>query len=73
MPTYGVSFNLAAIQDYLDAREWYAQRSEEVAARFLESVDAAIHRIHESPESWPIVLGRYRRVSLDTFPHSLIY
>jgi plasmid stabilization system protein ParE len=73
MPLRDVSFNRLAIKDYREARDWYAERSEQVAARFVDAVDAAVQRILTAPESWSIVSGKYRRVGLDKFPHSLIY
>lgn len=73
MPMQLVSFNRLAIKDYREARDWYADRSEEVAARFVDAVDAAVKRILEGPDSWSVVSGKYRRVSLDKYPHSLIY
>jgi hypothetical protein len=42
MPTRDVSFNRLAIKDYREARDWYAERSEEVAARFIAAVDSAV-------------------------------
>jgi hypothetical protein len=35
MPIRHVSFNRSAIKDYLEAGKWYADRSADVAARFL--------------------------------------
>jgi plasmid stabilization system protein ParE len=67
------SFNRLAIKDYREARDWYAERSEETAARFVEAVDAAVKQILDTPDSWSVVSGKYRRVPLDKFPHSLIY
>ena len=49
MPIRDVSFNRLAIKDYREARDWYAERSGEVAARFIEAVDAAVKRIIEAP------------------------
>jgi hypothetical protein len=73
MPTRSVGFNRPAIRDYDEASKWYAERSEEVFARFVDAVDTAVQRILDSPNSWPAVSGKYRRVSLDKFPHSLIF
>jgi plasmid stabilization system protein ParE len=73
MATRKVSFNRLAIKDYREAREWYAERSQGASARFIEAVDAAVQRILQAPHSWPVVVDKYRRVSLDKFPHSLIY
>jgi plasmid stabilization system protein ParE len=73
MPIQRVSFNRLASKDYRDARDWYAGQSPEVAARFKAEIDGAVHRILSDPDTWPSVSGKFRRVSLDRFPHSLIY
>jgi plasmid stabilization system protein ParE len=73
MPIRDVSFNRLAVNDYREAYDWYADRSTEVAARFVDAVDEAVKRILDTPDSWSVVSGKYRRVSLDKFPHSLIY
>jgi toxin ParE1/3/4 len=73
MPIREVSFNRLAIKDYREAYDWYAERSIEAAARFVDAVDAAVQRIVQAPDSLPIVSGKYRRVPLEKFPHSLIY
>jgi toxin ParE1/3/4 len=73
MPISEISFNRLAIKDYRDARDWYAERSPQTAARFVEAIDAAVRRIMKSPDSLPVVSGKYRRVRVDKFPHVLIY
>src|SRR5436190_15348326 len=73
MPIHQISFNRSAIKDYLEARDWYADRSADVAARFSDAVDAAVQRIVQAPNSLPVVSGKYRRVRLEKFPHSLIF
>jgi plasmid stabilization system protein ParE len=73
MPIRVVSFNRLAIKDLREARDWYAKRSIDVAAQFVDEVDAAVKRIVDAPDSWSVVSGKYRRLSLDKFPHSLIY
>jgi plasmid stabilization system protein ParE len=71
MRIHDVSFNRLAVKDYREAYDWYAERSPETAARFVEAVDAAVNRILVAPNSWSAVSAKYRRVSLDKFPHSL--
>src|SRR3954463_3785516 len=73
MPIRQVHFNRSAINDYLEARDWYADRSADVAARFLDAVDAGVQRIVQAPDSLPVVSGKYRRAPLEKFPHSLIF
>jgi plasmid stabilization system protein ParE len=73
MPSWDVSFNRLAIKDYREAREYYAARSPQAAERFVDAVDAAIRRMMRAPNSLPIVSGRYRRVRVEKFPHSLVF
>jgi plasmid stabilization system protein ParE len=73
MSAWNVRFNRLAIKDYREAREYYAARSPAAAARFVEAVDAAVRRILRAPDSLPVVVGKYRRVRVDRFPHSLVY
>jgi toxin ParE1/3/4 len=68
-----VSFNRSAIKDYRNARDWYRERSAQVAERFVDAVDAAVQRITKAPESLPLISGKYRRVRVEKFPHVLIY
>jgi len=73
MPSRIVSFNRLAIKDYCEAREYYAARSPGTAARFIDAVDAAVKRIMQAPDSLPVVSGKYRRVRVEKFPHSLVF
>ena len=73
MPIRAVSFNRLAVIDYREARDWYGARSEEVAVRFVDAVDAAVRRITNAPDSLPVLSGKYRRVRVEKFPHSLVY
>jgi|SRR3989304_4088475 len=73
MPTRNVSFNRLAIKDYRAVREYYAARSPQTAARFVDAVDAAVRRIKKAPDSLPIVSGKNRRVRVERFPHSLVF
>lgn len=73
MPSWNVSFNRLAIKDYRETREYYAARSPQTAARFIDAIDAAIRRIMRAPDWLPIVSGKYRRVRVEGFPHSLVF
>jgi plasmid stabilization system protein ParE len=68
-----VNFHRLAIKDYREARDYYAARSPQAAARFIDAVDAAIRRIVQVPHSLPIVSGKYRRVRIERFPHYLVF
>jgi toxin ParE1/3/4 len=73
MQSPNVSFNRLATKDYREAREYYVARSPATAARFIDAVNAAVMRIMQTPDSLPIISGKYRRVRVEKFPHSLVF
>ena len=73
MPTSDVVFHRLAAREYRSARDWYAERSTEVAHRFRMSVDRAVERIAAEAESPPCLTGAYRYVRVGRFPYLLIF
>ena len=70
----GVHFHPAAQREYLEARRWYEQTvDDELADSFLREMDAAIERVIQFPEAWPIFRDRYRWILLHRFPYQLFY
>jgi hypothetical protein len=68
MPAAQVVFHRLAAREYRSARDWYRERSAEVALRFCLAVDRAVHRIVTDAESLPTVVGPYRYVRVSRFP-----
>ena len=66
-------FHPAAIAEAEEARDWYAERSLQAAAAFLEELDQAIQSVIDSPEQWPSYLHGSRRHLLQRFPFFLVY
>jgi toxin ParE1/3/4 len=73
MSARNVSFNRLAIKDYREARAWYAGRSANAAAKFIDAVDAAVKRIEGAPDALPLISGKYRRVRVEKFPDVLVF
>lgn len=44
-----------------------------MAERFAEELDAALERIAEAPQRWPVYLHGTRRVRLTRFPYLVPY
>lgn len=64
--------------EILDATNWYRERSEAVAARFLDEIAAAVDRLTEFPRSYPVIANTgsgnpIRRVRLLKFPFAVVY
>lgn len=68
-----VIFSSQARADLRAAAAFYAATSPRLTARFGAEVEAAVHRVAESPATWPPVNARLRRCLLDRFPYSLVY
>lgn len=62
-----------ASAELAQAFEWYAARSPDVAARFLDELDATMVRIAENPEASPLVRGAMRRAAVTHFPYGVYY
>lgn len=56
-----------------EAFDWYLARSSEASAAFLSELDVAVQQIAESPEHFPVIRGRLRRVLLQRFPYAVYY
>lgn len=72
MPPIHVLFHRLATHEYRSARNWYRERSIEVAERFVVAVDQAVNRIVKDVESLPVLTGTYRYVRINRFPYVLV-
>jgi plasmid stabilization system protein ParE len=68
-----VEFHEEARGEAVAALEWYLERSEVAAGRFLEELDRAIQLVASSPSRWPEYVSRTRRFLLHRFPFAVIY
>jgi len=72
MPTAQVIFHRLAAREYRSARDWYRERSVEVAERFWIAVDQAVSRIVADADSLPVLTGTYRYARVRRFPYVVI-
>lgn len=68
-----VEFQLGAALEYDSAFEWYLERSEVAASRFIVEIELALAAIGENPQRWPLGCRGTRKFILPNFPFSLIY
>jgi hypothetical protein len=68
-----VLFHRLAAREYRSAKEWYRERSVEIARRFTLAVDRAADRIATDAESLPQLTGTYRYVRVPNFPYVLVH
>jgi len=66
-------FHPAALTEYGEAVEFYAQRRVELAQAFINAVEDAIFRIVESPSRWALIDEDIRRCLTRKFPYGILY
>ena len=63
----------AARREIDSAFAWYLNNSPSAAEGFLDAVDEALSHVAKTPEGYPVVRGRLRRVLLRHFPYAIYY
>jgi toxin ParE1/3/4 len=66
-------FHPAALIEYSEAVQYYAQNRTALAQAFIDAVENTIYRIRESPITWPIVDEDVRRCMTRKFPYGVLY
>ncbi len=66
-------FHPAALTEYGEAVQFYAQNRVELAQAFINAVEDAIFRIIESPTRWRIIGEDIRRCLTRKFPYGILY
>jgi plasmid stabilization system protein ParE len=68
-----VEFHPDAADEAVEMHQWYADRSEKAAERFLGELDRAIEKIGEFPDRYPKHSHGTRVYLLRRFPYLVIY
>ena len=71
--TLPVAWTRAAEADLQQALGWYAKISEELADRFLSSVERTVREIGERPLGFAVIHRGRRRAGIRRFPYGLIF
>lgn len=62
-----------AEREATEARQWYEERNESAAQRFVEELRLGFARISEVPERFSYFREPFRQYILQKFPYVLIY
>jgi hypothetical protein len=73
MPGSRICFHRLAAREYRFARDWYRERSEEAAQRFVFAIDCAVERIIADAESLPVLAGVFRYARVTGFPYVVAF
>jgi plasmid stabilization system protein ParE len=63
----------AALEEAEAATDWYAQRSNRAAERFLDELDSAVDHILRNPGRYPAYEHGTRRMVLRRFPFVIVF
>lgn len=66
-------FHPAALTEYSEAVQYYAQNRTALAQAFIDAVENTIYRIRESPTNWQIIDEDVRRCMTRKFPYGILY
>ena len=68
-----IEFHRRARDELSEALEWYLDRSQDAAQRFLDEVDRVVERIKIDPKSYPTLDNRHHYVRVSRFPYCLVF
>ena len=68
-----VELRPAAAADLEEAAFWYEARRRGLGLEFIAAVRSALAVIADTPEAWPVIHRRTRRVLLERFPYAIYY
>lgn len=63
----------AAERDFVEALNWYADRSREISLAFETAVREAFDRIAAAPNRWPALTPLHRFHLVERFPYFVVY
>ena len=68
-----IEITAAARSEYVEAYDWYLQRSGESARNFERVFQAALDRIGQAPHRLPFVDRMHQICLMERFPYQVIY
>ncbi|MBK8185806.1 MAG: type II toxin-antitoxin system RelE/ParE family toxin [Cellvibrio sp.] len=68
-----IIFSSFALQELLDAEEYYNFELAGLGNRFNEEIKKAVLRIAEYPDAWSIERDNIRKCLLQKFPYKILY
>jgi toxin ParE1/3/4 len=66
-------FHKEALEEYRQAAQWYDNREPQLALRFVDEVESAIHRVLDTPTRWRMIDEDVRRCLTHVFPYAILY
>ena len=68
-----VSHSAAARREYLEAVDWYSDRSDSAGVGFVRAVSASIDIILTFPQLYALIDGTHREAQVEGYPYAVVY
>lgn len=70
---YSYRVHELAYKEYIDAYEWYEDKSDGLGSRFMNAVEKRLKQIAEHPEYYSKKRGNFREAKVEDFPYKIVY
>ncbi len=70
---YRVELHPLAKQELAESYDWYEERLDGLGLRFINAVQGRFDNIANNPQTFSKKKGKYREVTLQDFPYTIIY
>jgi len=70
---YRLKLRAQARDEFLEAVDWYLNRSVGTAERFIDGVEAALSSVQENPLKYQVFHRRVRRAFVRDFPYGVFF
>src|SRR5688572_22446636 len=68
-----IEFDDEARKEYDEAIDWYLKRSPRAARKFVDEVDAAIHRIAADPQRFARTFANCQTSRVHSYPYVVVF
>jgi mRNA-degrading endonuclease RelE of RelBE toxin-antitoxin system len=70
---YKIGFRKRALKEYLDAAEWYKERSLQASENFISIIEEALQEIKSNPDHFQKIYKNFRQIKAKKYPFSIVY
>ena len=70
---YPYTLHEQAHDEYIDAYEWYEEKTEGLGKKFMDCVERKLQQISDHPEYYSKKHGNFREAKVYNFPFTIVY
>lgn len=70
---FKIEFHKLALQEYLDAYNWYEDKRIGLGEKFIAEVRGQLETVSKNPNQFAVKRRPYREVRVGIFPYNIVY